>query len=94
MKRAIAVVLRDEGERSVLVHLRDASANKHLFARKSACVQCGSHKLPLYAIARSNHPNEVAEFRNLSSNGLCFSSWSMLNVNRGKNSVANERNWN
>lgn len=50
--------------------------------------------VPLYAIARSNHPNEVADFRNLLSNGPRFNSSTILNVNRNKNEAANERNWN
>lgn len=49
--------------------------------------------VPFYAIARSNHPNEVADFRNLLSNGPRFNSSAILNVNRGKNGTANGRNW-
>lgn len=47
-----------------------------------ASAEGGIANTPLYAIARSNHPNEVADFRNLLSNGPRFIGCIVLN--RGK----------
>lgn len=81
------------------MQLRDASAtavNKHFVRVTRKCDAYGTEgtvSALLYAIARSNRPNEVADFRNLLSNGPRFNCSTVLNVNREKNGAANERSW-
>ncbi|EFN72268.1 hypothetical protein EAG_07290 [Camponotus floridanus] len=72
------------------MQLRDASAtavNKHFVRVTRKCDAYGAEgtvSTLLYAIARSNRPNEVADFRNLLSNGPRFNCSTVLNPSRGE----------
>lgn len=76
--------------------------NKHPFRATRGCTRSNGVRAEdirrmhsaLYAIARSNHPNEVADFRNLLSNGPRFTdSLRTANVNRtgGENGIARRK---